>query len=148
MWKISSSVMWRRVDLVKTGIKEEALSRATRLHIPQDCILRGHRRENIESYRLKYVCSAQICVIRRQFSYITDTWLTHYDRERDSCFVHCGNNILKSVYSVLTELANIRIMKFYCQDLRSYFSIWKIVLQDCIHKTESEMNIPTSDLYF
>jgi hypothetical protein len=57
--KISSSGMWRRVDLVWTNVSDERSSetsvhtRSTRRHIPKDDILHGYRRENIKSYTVK-----------------------------------------------------------------------------------------------
>jgi hypothetical protein len=36
------------------------LTRATRSNIPEDSILRGHRRENLKSYNIKFLYNAQL----------------------------------------------------------------------------------------
>jgi hypothetical protein len=56
-----SSGMLRRVTLVRTDVSEEPgasfirVTRATRRNIPEDTILHSHRRENLKSYRIKYI---------------------------------------------------------------------------------------------
>jgi hypothetical protein len=42
-----SSGMWHRVDMV--------LTISTRRHIPEDCFLHSHRRENLKSYKTFYI---------------------------------------------------------------------------------------------
>jgi hypothetical protein len=68
-WRMPSSWMWCHVDLLWTDVSEECIAfifsvkesaseesawaggcRSTRGHIPEDCILHSHRRENLKSY--------------------------------------------------------------------------------------------------
>jgi hypothetical protein len=62
---MQSSVMLRRVALVRTDVSEECsamsvLTRATWRNIPEDCILHSHCRENLKSYTVDCFLSFDI----------------------------------------------------------------------------------------
>jgi hypothetical protein len=63
-WRMPSSGMWRRVDLVWTNVSEELIASIFRVKNPHarnqheqvaaDCIIHSHRRENLKPYIVSY----------------------------------------------------------------------------------------------
>jgi hypothetical protein len=77
-WRMSSSGMWRRVDLVSRRFGGRSVhTRSARYHISEDGILRSHRRENLKSYHSYTAYNSYKCYrtcLRFQLEYNNSYW--------------------------------------------------------------------------